>query len=872
MDVRDKVVSYWRTCLSDMLRRDLDVNKTEQVTLPRKEYKNGRITEETYEKVGRTTKSKKQRSIDCVIAPFVLKPSQRYYNENYFIFPILIPVTLDKATLKFTYDEKFQPWIPRILLEPHNITSMDTLGTMWDYERYLTNNGLLRPDNWDHLLHYVEELDENVLDYSDVEYVIDRECKLFLDVQNNQYATQSLLDFYEQMERDQPHIPLFDEYISLQQKQLTSNQASSFELSKQHLGQMSDEHSLSPSQRETLHNFMIQKSGDILAVNGPPGTGKTTLLQSVVATKFVDSVLQNDETPPIIFVSSTNNQAVTNVIDSFGSTNEMMDIDEKVGLEGRWIPNVKSYGLYVPSKTKFKKLQKDGTSYYMQSPDGDGFLKKANQSIMNQEHTYLEYFEKYSGLENQSLEDAAEWLQSQVKETIQNMWNVIDVLEEIDHLDVIVIKRQNYLQQAHPSLLSRVVKFLTNIDIYFKNLKRKSLIKKLNALYGYQHTNKEYKSMFTDLDRYHRYMAFKYSVHYWEAKYLINQKRKSEEYEDTLKKWKDSAHLFPCHVSTLYTLPSAFNQSKIKGIEPNYNAIDLLIIDEAGQVSPEVGGPAFALSKSALVVGDELQIEPIWNLLPPIDEANMVRSGIARKLHSNSDYHLLKKLGISTTGTSLIKTAQKASSFQKIEGMRGMFLSEHRRCQDDIIRYCNDLAYNGKLEPMATKKKDYKFLPYLGYANIEGEAQLRGGSRYNQNEAKAIAQWVKNNEEQLTQVSGKTISETIAIITPFTQQKLAIKKALGNNYRNVVVGTVHSLQGAERDVIIFSSVYSSNNSFFFDKGVNMLNVAVSRAKQSFLVFGNMKIFHKEGNKPSNLLARYMFSDINNKLRGVQRHP
>ena len=262
----------------------------------------------------------------------------------------------------------------------------------------------------------------------------------------------------------------------------------------------------------------------------------------------------------------------------------------------------------------------------------------------------------------------------------------------------------------------------------------------------------------------------------------------------------------------------------MKGIEPSYNAIDLLIIDEAGQVSPEVGGPAFALSKVALVVGDEMEIEPIWNLIQPIDEANMLRSGIAHELHSNRDYHWLKGLGISTTGTSLIKTAQKASSFQKIEGMRGMFLSEHRRCQDDIIQYCNELAYKGKLEPMATKKKDYKFLPYIGYVHIEGKAQIRGGSRYNQYEARAIAQWVINNEEQLTQASGKSISETIAIITPFTQQKIAIKNALGNYYVDVVVGTVHSLQGAEREVIIFSPVYSSNDNFFFDKGVNMLHV------------------------------------------------
>ena len=208
-------------------------------------------------------------------------------------------------------------------------------------------------------------------------------------MKNNHFTTKTLLEFYKQMERDQPHAPLFDEYISLQKKQLTSIQESNFKLSKQHLGQMSDEHLLSPSQRETLHNFTTQKPGDILAVNGPPGTGKTTSPQSVVATKFVESVLHNNETPPIIFVSSTNNQAVTNIIDSLGSSKEMRDIEEKEGIEGRWIPTKASDVLYVASKTKFNELREnDKTSYYMQTPMVMVF-NIYNQTIINQDKTYL---------------------------------------------------------------------------------------------------------------------------------------------------------------------------------------------------------------------------------------------------------------------------------------------------------------------------------------------------------------------------------------------------------------------------------------------------------------------------------------------------
>lgn len=62
-----------------------------------------------------------------------------------------------------------------------------------------------------------------------------------------------------------------------------SDKQVNIQLAKQHVGQMSGEFPLSVKQRNALHYFIEQKTGEILAVNGPPGTGKTTLLRSVVA-------------------------------------------------------------------------------------------------------------------------------------------------------------------------------------------------------------------------------------------------------------------------------------------------------------------------------------------------------------------------------------------------------------------------------------------------------------------------------------------------------------------------------------------------------------------------------------------------------------
>ena len=68
--------------------------------------------------------------------------------------------------------------------------------------------------------------------------------------------------------------------------------------------------------------------------------------------------------------------------------------------------------------------------------------------------------------------------------------------------------------------------------------------------------------------------------------------------------------------------------------------------------------------------------------------------------------------------------------------------------------------------------------------------------------------------------------------------------------------------------MIFSPVYGIDDRppYFFDRDNSMLNVAVSRAKDSFLVFGNMNNFdQKASSKPSGILASFLFRDEANEI-------
>lgn len=162
--------------------------------------------------------------------------------------------------------------------------------------------------------------------------------------------------------------------------------------------------------------------------------------------------------------------------------------------------------------------------------------------------------------------------------------------------------------------------------------------------------------------------------------------------------------LTPCIVSTFFMLPKKMQvfRSDEKSFSPHYlyDFADLLIVDEAGQVLPEVAGASFALGKQALVIGDQLQIEPIWSIPKSIDIGNLQAAELLGK--EEDAYERVCESGRSAASGSVMQIAQRLSRYHYDPAMaRGMFLHEHHRCFDEIVSYCNALCYQGKLIPNA---------------------------------------------------------------------------------------------------------------------------------------------------------------------------
>ncbi|WP_170109654.1 DEAD/DEAH box helicase [Melghirimyces profundicolus] len=286
------------------------------------------------------------------------------------------------------------------------------------------------------------------------------------------------------------------------------------------------------------------------------------------------------------------------------------------------------------------------------------------------------------------------------------------------------------------------------------------------------------QDFFRDLDTHWRYQAFLLATHYWEARWLEELQSidgSSLEHEEAI--WRRYAKLTPCFVATMLSGPNFFRRLR-KPEKYLYGFVDLLIIDEAGQVTPEQAGPMFALADRALVVGDTEQLQPIPRVNRPVDEVNLKTFGL---LSEEEDFDRFSQSGWAASNGSVMKVAQRISQFGNPDYLGGMLLTEHYRCVEDIIQYCNDLCYQGRLVPRRKNpvpgEEIYGDLPRLGYLHVEGRAESTGGSWENHNEAATIAWWIHRMKDEWTQ-GNRRLEDVIAVVSPFRKQADLIRRYL----------------------------------------------------------------------------------------------
>lgn len=250
--------------------------------------------------------------------------------------------------------------------------------------------------------------------------------------------------------------------------------------------------------------------------------------------------------------------------------------------------------------------------------------------------------------------------------------------------------------------------------------------------------------------------------------------------------------------------------------------IGWLLIDEAGQAAPQAAAGAIWRARRAVVVGDPLQLEPVVTIPRTVESALAACSGgVELRLHPSR--------------TSVQVLADQATIIGTTVGEGedalwvGAPLRVHRRCDNPMFSVSNEVAYGGL---MVHQKKQSSFTwPVSAWINVPRSA--------------SDGNWIPAEGEALKDLLRKLIEDhavpagDIFLISPFRQvvrQLRTIGRIFGLDPRRV--GTVHTTQGKEADVVILvlgGGTVGSRD--WAASKPNLLNVAASRAKARLYVVG-----------------------------------
>lgn len=562
----------------------------------------------------------------------------------------------------------------------------------------------------------------------------------------------------------------------------------------------------------------------ISIIEGPPGTGKTTTILSIIA----NLVYENKK----VVVVSKNNSAINNVVEELEKMplpdffirlgkNEVMDelsniLEEKLMTYEQQLKDI-SFETIGTEKERMSAL----SNKLMELEDKlNKLILQKNQlsEFKNQYRHLIKRREAYGFSSYEHLLRKINRKNSSSKTLKRELERLAEVLvkiadgQKIGFIKIILtyfrwrmslsnLKSEGIILQG---LLEE--KFL-NIEIedlekQLKNENLEQLQKKIREIYNDEYIELSKKLLLESLKK-------KYDSRVFENIYL----KVKENENDTLAKscMDELIGLFPVVLTTvdaaLYNFKSFFE---------NGGKFDCIIIDEASQCDILSALPILYLAKQIIVVGDNKQLSAIINLSSN-EISNTVLDG----------YDYINESFLST----ISKTIKPVPNI----------LFEHYRCDYKIINYCNRYFYDNQLIIYKDACDDSMIL----IDDDKGKyVELESGSFVNLRELVTI------DEAICSDIEGKFI------ITPFSKQA----EKLVDKYNKKQCGTIHTFQGkGENEVYLCTVLNNIDEAINHLKGKHnlfskeLINVAVSRAKTKFVLLTDIKFFKEHDVNTRNLI-------------------
>ncbi len=262
-------------------------------------------------------------------------------------------------------------------------------------------------------------------------------------------------------------------------------------------------------------------------------------------------------------------------------------------------------------------------------------------------------------------------------------------------------------------------------------------------------------------------------------------------------------------------------------------ALGWLLIDEAGQATPQNAVGALWRSKRAVVVGDPLQLEPITTLPFRAQQAIRGDHGVDEQWLSSrtSAQRLTDRL--THLGTWLPGDDGKI--------WVGAPLTVHRRCDQPMFGIANDIAYDGLMingtapAPSQRFQEAYPSLPASKWIDVVSQESQGHWIPAEGRQLDLILATLANLEFEMSQVM---------VIAPFRDIARHVRQR-ADHYPGLVAGTIHTAQGKQAEVVILvlgSDPQRHGARRWAASKPNLLNVAVSRAKRRLYVIGDRQMW------------------------------
>jgi len=272
------------------------------------------------------------------------------------------------------------------------------------------------------------------------------------------------------------------------------------------------------------------------------------------------------------------------------------------------------------------------------------------------------------------------------------------------------------------------------------------------------------------------------------------------------------------------------NQHVAEFLPLHAEMFDLVIIDEASQCDIASALPLLYRGHHAVVCGDPKQLRHL----------SFLREDRLRGIATQHGLTAIEREQWNYRTQSLLDAVNQSLPSQDDV----ILLDEHYRSLPQIIEFSNRHFYGGSLRIMS-RRPDTIGQRSLELKKINGKRRKEG---YNVEEVEAIIKEI----ERIAKAEGKRDARSktsIGILSPYRDQVNYLNKTLASRLKprllqdhQVAVGTAHTFQGDERDVMLLSFAVDATShraTLTFLNQENLFNVSVTRSRYRQVIYTSL---------------------------------